>query len=166
MLRYLLAGIGLSLAGAPAALAQDNRDLSDDAVFCRLVESLGNGNMNARVLSDINRVYAGATYKINRRKAFVIEEVQAVRFDGCNMTIPMKVVLKRKIRRDASGTATVKAVMKNLRYNPGTGDGRSCVKNARIDDIDVSNTLRVGEAIYRRVANRFVEQDVCFDFRR
>lgn len=123
--KYLIGtGIVAIMLSAPsAAFAQDETDLSDNEVFCTIVESLGNGDMNARILGDIDRRYAGASYRINRRKTFVIHNVENIRFSGCEMTLRMRVTLRRKIRRNANGTATVRATMQNFRYDARARSG-------------------------------------------
>lgn len=147
------------------ATAQDP-DLSGNAVFCNLVETAGNEpTMNARIRADIGSIYNGYSYRINRRKTLTINSVEGVRFTGCAMRIQMDADLKRRIRRDAEGTLWVDATVRSLNLRSAPGQGRGCVKDARVDKVRLSNTLRVGEAFYRGVANKFVESDVCFNFR-
>lgn len=153
------------MAAAPAA-AQDERDLSGDRVFCQIVEITGNDPvMNARILSDVNRDYAGRTERISRRKSFVLNRATQITFTGCKMRMRFDAEMKRKIRRDASGTVDVVATMKNFRFGSRSRPGRACVKDASVDDVSLSNTLRIGEFFYKKVANWFMEKPTCFDLR-
>ena len=155
-----------TLAATPSA-AQDERDLSGDRVFCDIVETAGNNPaMNARILADVNRDYAGRTERISRRKSFVLERATEITFSGCTMRMRFDAKMKRRIRRDAVGTVDVVATMRNFRFGSASNPGRACVKDAEIDDVSLSNTLRVGEFFYRKVGNWFMEKPTCFDLRR
>lgn len=169
MFRPLFSAVALaalSLLTAAEAAAQDERDLSGDRVFCDIVETSGNDpEMNARILADVNRDYAGRTERISRRKSFVLNRATAITFTGCKMRMRFDAELKRRIRRDASGTVEVVATMKNFRFGSPSRPGRACVKDAKVDDVSLSNTLRIGEAFYRKAANWFMEKPTCFDLR-
>ena len=150
--------------GSTAANAQDERDLSDDRVFCAIVQGVGNDPArNAQILVDINRDYAGMTERISRRKSFTLTRATELTFTGCKMRIRFDAEMRRKIRRDASGTVDVVATMRNLRFNAATRTGRACVKDAAVDDVTLSNTLRIGEFSYKTIANRVMEKPTCFD---
>lgn len=144
------------------AMAQDGPDRSGDRAFCTIVQGFGRAQ-NAVIKAEIDRLYAGFSYHVNKRKSVVIDHVESVTFNGCDMRIKLAGAVKRKIRRDAAGSFYVDAVMKNARLDLPNRSGRGCVKDARIDKVRLSNTLRLGEAFYRKVANRFVEHNVCFD---
>jgi hypothetical protein len=171
--RTILAGSALVLAAATMALssagAQDRElDQSGERAFCSLVETLGNNSMNDEIKRQIDALYAGFTQEVSKRKTFHINGTDSVRFSGCNMTIMLDGELKRKIRRDAAGKIYVEAVMQNIQFDRGSrlSSGTGCIKQAEVDKVRLSNTLRIGEAIYRRVANRFVDSQQCFTFRR
>ena len=156
----------LLLTSTPS-IAQDERDLSNDRVFCEIVEIAGNKpDMNARILADVNRDYAGRTERISRRKSFVLNRATAITFTGCKMRMRFDAEMKRRIRRDASGTVDVVATMRNFRFASASRPGRACVRDAKVDDVSLSNTLRIGEFFYAKVANWFMEKPTCFDLRR
>ncbi len=149
------------------SIAQDERDLSNDPVFCEIVETAGNApQMNARILADVNRDYAGRTERYNRRKSFVLNQATAITFTGCKMRMRFDAEMKRKIRRDASGTIDVVATMRNFRFASNSRPGRACVKDAKVHDVSLRNTLRIGEFFYEKIANWFMEKPTCFDLRR
>lgn len=159
--------LAISLLAATSSAAQDERDLSEDRVFCEIVEISGNSaEMNARILTDINRDFAGRTERISRRKSFVLQRATEITFSGCKMRMRFDAKMKRKIRRDASGTVDVVATMRNFRIGSSSRPGRACVKDAKIDNVSLSNTLRVGEFFYKKVGNWFIETPTCFDLRR
>lgn len=161
----LTAGVAFSLSSlAYANQDGDETDLSGNPSFCTLVETFGAAE-NERIIAEIDALYDGYSERINRRKTLVMGKVQSVTFNGCKMRIVLKGTLKRKIRRDARGLFYINATMKNMRLDLSARTGRGFVKNAEVDKIRVSRTLRLAEAFYRKVANRFVEKDVCFDMR-
>ena len=166
-MRTYLAAASASVAvalGSTAATAQDERDLSNNQLFCEIVQGVGNDPVrNAQILADINRDYAGMTERISRRKSFILNRATQLTFTGCKMRIRFDAEMRRKIRRDASGTVDVVATMKNLRFNAATRVGRACVKDAEVDDVTLSNTLRIGEFSYKTIANRVMEKPTCFD---
>lgn len=156
---------GTAAIGSSAVAAQDDVDQSNERAFCSTIQSLGNGpTMNARILDEVNRRYAGYSERYNRRKTFKINRADLITFTGCIMRIQFSAELQRKIRRDAEGTVYVDATMKNLNLNLRTGSGRACVKDAEVDQIRLSNSLRIGEAVYRTFANSFVDREMCFNF--
>ena len=156
---------GAMAIGSSAFAAQDDGDQSNERAFCSTIQALGNGTtMNARILDEVNRRYGGYSERYNRRKTFKINSADVITFTGCVMRIQFNADLERKIRRDAEGTVYVNATMKNLNLNLRTRSGRACVKGAEVDQIRLSNTMRIGEAIYRRFANSFVDREMCFNF--
>lgn len=171
-MKILLSGAAIMAAlagaltiGSSALAAQDDVDQSNERAFCSMVQSLGNGpTMNARILDEVNRRYAGYSKEYNRRKTFKINRADLVTFSGCSMRIQFSAELQRKIRRDAEGTIYVDATMKNLDLNLRTRSGRACVKDAEVDQIRMSNSLRIGEAVYRGFANSFLDREMCFNF--
>lgn len=157
------AGVPLAAAGPPAADAADN---SDQAFFCALVENLGNGSMNGVIKSEIDRRYNGWEIDIRggKRKTLTMGQVDTVWFKGCRMTVSIEAEMERKIRRDARGMIFVDSIVRNMRLDRRAGTGRGCVRDTRVNMVDMSKTTMIGEAIYRRVANKMIERDLCFDF--
>jgi len=97
----------------------------------------------------------GKQERINRRKTFVIHEVtdakiptgdQPANCDRSTIVIDMNVTLKRKIRRDAHGTATLKG---KLDFISGRG---LCLVDAEMTRLKLSRTTGLAEAIYRKFA--------------
>ncbi|RLQ87300.1 hypothetical protein D8780_02820 [Notoacmeibacter ruber] len=134
------------LAGPGPAAAQVN---------CRVVQSIGNA-LSGQIRNEMNARVADTSYRISRRKSLNIYGVDQVRFDGCRMQAVLSVKLKRKIRRDASGTVRIGATVQSF------AGGRICVGNVEVEDVSLSRTLGVGERWYRRAANRALPNAQCF----
>ena len=125
---------------------------------CRSIEVFGNAQREI-ILRQINDSISGQEYRISKRKTLIIKNARSISFSGCEATLEVEVKLKRKIRRDANGIITVKGTVSEANF---TGR-RVCISNARIDKLKLSKTLRIGEALYKRVANRVFPSDRCFD---
>lgn len=166
----VLAFSAASMAPSSARAQNPDLDQSGQQAFCGLVESVGNNSKNDEIKRQLDVLYAGLTQEIRggKRKTFHINRTDSVRFSGCNMTIMLDVELKRKIRRDAQGKVYVEAVMQNVEFDRGSRlrSGTGCIKEAKVDKVRLSNTLRVGEAIYSWIANKSVESQQCFTFGR
>jgi len=106
---------------------------------------------DSEVLNLINQ-QPTASKRLNRRKTFEVYSARSVSTDGCDVSGRFNVKLKRKIRRDASGHMDVKA-----RINRFTG----CFEDIKVTELKLSYTLRVGEAIYRHVANKKLPETLC-----
>ena len=125
---------------------------------CDVIEIIGTSE-RARVLTQLNDNVRGFEYRINRRKQLVINNIQDVRFSGCTVTVIANVTLKRRIRRNARGTAIITGNISELNTS------RVCFNNAKLNRIRLSNTLRVGEAFYRWIANKVIPNNVCYSLR-
>lgn len=147
--RLSLLVVLLLALGVPPAHAQG-------ALDCRLVESVGNAR-SASILASLNTAVAGQENRINRRKTLVIHSVERVWFDGCRMRAVQNVTLKRRVRADAHGTVQIGADI--TRANLRTGE--VCYESASVEDVSLSRTLGIGEAVYRWVANRTFPDDGC-----
>jgi len=128
---------------------------SQNSTKCRLVESLGN-NQRIKILNQINASVVGAEYKISKRKKLIIKKVKSIHFKGCKAIVVADVKLKRKIRRDANGVIRITAVVDACTRR------EVCLKNSKIDKVRLSNTLRIGEAMYKWIANKVLPNNVCY----
>ena len=146
----------LSLFAAVAVLVT-TENVSAQTLDCNEVESEGN-NASAVLVALLNSEVAGTTRRINRRKTLRINEVRELTFDGCRATVVAHVTLTRKIRRNAHGTVRVTA---NVTSFSGT---EVCLSNTQLRSINVSNTLRFGEAVYRWIANKIIPDNHCLAF--
>jgi hypothetical protein len=105
-------------------------------------------------LALINSQAAGYRQELSDRKTLVVRSVRAVSGTNCKIGAEVNVTLERRIRRDASGVISVRG---DLNLN----NGKLCISNAQVIGVSLSNTLGVGEAIYRRVANRVLPTNLC-----
>lgn len=155
MRRITLAALTLAalttLTAAPAA-ADPIRD-------CATIGTFGTLFANA-FLHDMESDIAGRSYRINRRKTLVIHGVDTVTFAGCRVDATLDVTLRRRIRRDAHGTMKVHATVTSvdLQHRDGV---EICIADPRLDRVRLSNTLRLGEAVYRWVANIALPDRYC-----
>ncbi|WP_114389254.1 hypothetical protein [Notoacmeibacter marinus] len=124
-------------------------------VNCRVVQSIGNA-LAGDIRDQMNARVAGARYEISRRKTLIIRGVDRVRFDGCRMRADLSVTLKRKIRRDASGSIRLGATVQSF-----TRD-RVCLGGVGVEKVSLSRTLNIGERWYKRAANRALPNRQCF----
>lgn len=155
MRRFTLAAFTLAalaaLTAAPAA-AEPIRD-------CTTIGILGNAFAGA-FLQDMQSDIAGRSYRINRRKTLVIHGVDAVAFAGCRVDATLDVTLRRRIRRDAHGTMKVHATVTSVDLQH-PGGVEICIADPQLDRVRLSNTLRLGEAVYRWVANIALPDRYC-----
>lgn len=143
----LIAGVALTMLVSSFAAPNTARA---DELTCGEIDFLG-ALFDARIEAELDEQVAGTSKRINRRKRLVINHIQDVRVDGCRITVVANVTLKRKIRRDARGTVTLKG---NVTVdNLGGSVFDLSFSNVRVTDVSLSNTLRIGEAVYRWVAN-------------
>jgi hypothetical protein len=124
---------------------------------CRVVEALGN-SLQSEILTELNNNLAGQRERINRRKELQINHIENVSFNGCRMTTTVNVTLERKIRRDAHGTVQVGADITSLNIP----NRQLCYNNARVSNVNLSRTLRIGETVYKWVANAILPNSGCF----
>ena len=159
----LLCAVSASAAPPPIT---DSTDLSDQEFFCLLVENLGNDSLNGMIVAEINRLYDGWEMPIRggKRKTLTTGTANRVTFKGCKMRLDLNAEMDRKVRRDAKGVLIINAVVTNMRLDRRAGTGRGCLRNVKIERVIMSNTTRVAESIYQKVANKMVENNVCFDF--
>ncbi len=130
--------------------------LAFSSVNCRSIELLGNAGSSI-ILNEVNQEMAGYTQKLTKRKTLVIKRAESLSFSGCDMRMKVLVAVKRKIRRDAHGSVILKAKVSSF-------DGRKvCLSNTRVAKINLSNTLNIGEAVFKFVANKFLPNQTCFN---
>ena len=111
-----------------------------------------------QILEQINTEVSGASHRISRRKRLIIHRVDSIRLEGCRMTAVVNVTLKRKVRRDAHGTVTVRA---NISANPAAR--QVCYRNPHVADVSLSRTLGIGERFYAWVANKVLPAGDCIN---
>ncbi len=101
-----------------------------------------------------DRINQQPTYykKINKRKKFYVYGARSVSTNGCNITAVFDVKVARKIRRDARGTMKM-----TTRLDRFTG----CLRDSKVEKFNLSYLLRIGERIYRNVANRKIPDTIC-----
>jgi hypothetical protein len=126
------------------------------ALDCGSVEEFGN-NFSNIILNQVNNRVAGTSKRINRRKTLRINRVESLSFSGCTVYTKANVTLKRKIRRDAHGHVRMKATVSSFNGN------RVCLRSPRVTSVSLSRTLKIGEAVYRWVANKILPQSICFN---
>lgn len=135
---------------APLCLALSFFASSASALECKgvtLPDSLAVALLNTKV--------AGVSYKISDRKKLIIRKVESISGTGCNFRAKVSVKLERKLRRDAVGTVTLGGTLK-------TSGSKVCIANAYVHDVDLSNTLGIGESVYKWVANKVLPANMCF----
>ena len=109
------------------------------------------------IIAQINAYAAGESYTISRRKKLYINRINSISFEGCRVTIVANVTLKRRIRRDATGNATITATVSSYSLS------NFCLQNPKLDKLKLSNTLRIGEGFYKWIANKVVPNNHCYD---
>ena len=124
---------------------------------CRVVEVIGNGGANL-ITEKINDQVRGVRKKISRRKTLILKDVRELNFQGCQLTLKLQATLKRKIRRNAHGTITVKANVKSFARD------QVCLNKIRVSKVSFSRTLNIGEAAYKWAANRALPNNSCYNF--
>ena len=154
----LTAGI---FVGNPIPLttrAQEPIFLAQSELNCSVVESLGT-ELTPVILSRINEEVSGESHRINRRKTLVINQVKDISFRGCTIILKLDVVLKRKIRRDASGIVELHGEISSFDLQKR----KLCYKNAKVANVNLSHTLGIGEGFYRWIANLVLPDNGCFN---
>jgi len=123
---------------------------------CNLIQNIGNNaRVNASILAQINAGAAGSETRISRRKRLRVNRISRVSFSGCRTHIDANVTLKRRIRRNAHGNVRMSAQV-------SFATRRLCILRPRVDRIRLSRTTRLGEAVYRAVANRAMPSGRCY----
>jgi hypothetical protein len=109
---------------------------------------------DALALAIVNEGAAGYRYEISNLKTLVINRVESISGSQCHLNARANVTLKRKIRRDASGTVSMKG---DLYVNAG----KICIANPTVTDVSLSHTLEIGESVYQWVANKSLPTNLC-----
>lgn len=152
---FTAAMAGLVALQPPPAEAQDPVPPLD----CRAVEAIGT-TMRDEILAEINASLSDEPIEISRRKSIFVREVVDIRFEGCKLFAKAAVELERKIRRDADGHAFVTGTVVSMSLRPTR---RLCLdRKPSVQRMELSNTLRIGERIYTRVANKVYPPGRCF----
>ena len=154
---YLSAFVG----AATLAVVSVSGAQAQSATNCNTIEAIGNSNATS-IMSAINARSAGQTHRINRRKQLRLNSISSLSFNDCNVTINADVTLIRKIRRNARGNMRMTARVNS--FDPTRN--QICLSGSRVDSLRLSRTLRLGEAVYRWIANRALPGTQCFSLRR
>ena len=125
------------------------------ALDCRVVESLGN-HLRPQIVRGLDAQIAGHEQRISRRKTLVVHGTRSLGLRGCYLDARFDVTLKRKIRRNAHGHVRIEAKVVEA------GRDHLCLSEVRVTEVNLSRTLRIGEAVYRGVANRAIPNRQCF----
>lgn len=141
--------------------------LKAQSLDCRLIERLGNHpDVNPEILRQINEQAANTEYKgMTNLKTIKIKEIESVRFEGCKIIAIARVVIDRKVRKNAKGTIEIRADVVSVKNLLSTTETKSiCVKNAKIKNVNVSNTLKIGEKFYEWAANKIFPNNQCYEW--
>lgn len=122
---------------------------------CAQVNRLG-PTFAPQVQERLNAELSGSDFGISRRKTLRINSVPSVRVGNCRIIMNLGVTLLRKFRRDANGTVRLSSTVRSI------SETSACLSQITVDDVNVSNTLKIGEKVYRLVANRVIPNNRCF----
>lgn len=125
-------------------------------IDCAVVESLGSA-LSTDILDNINERVAGASHRISRRKTLIINNARSVSFSSCELELDLDVTLERKIRRNAHGNIVLRGNISSI----DLAEREVCYTGLRVADVNLSLTLRPGEAAYRWVANAVLPNSGC-----
>lgn len=154
-MKHLLSIVAMTsiiMTGLSTNLAQ----AQEPPIDCAVVESLGSA-LSADILDGINERVSGASHRISRRKTLIINNAQSVSFSGCQLGLNLDVTLKRKIRRNAHGNIVLRGNISSF----DLAEREICYTGLSVTDVDLSRTLRPGEAAYRWVANAVLPNSGC-----
>lgn len=124
---------------------------------CRIVEAVGEAESDD-IVEQLNDEVEGETRRISRRKTLRINRIQSITFEGCEAEVKANVTLKRKIRRDGHGPAILKATITSVDLTKDI----ICMDRGRVTSVQLSRTTRLGEAVYRWIANKVLPSERCF----
>lgn len=144
-----------------------SKGLSAQSLNCRVIESVGNHpDINPILLDKIRNQSVGMSFKgLTNLKKIVIKDIERLRFEGCKAIAIARVVVDRKVRKNAKGTILVKGdVVKAENLLGKSGKSLVCITNATIKDVDVSNTFRLGEKFYKWVGNKVFPDNHCYEW--
>ena len=113
------------------------------------------------ILDQINAEMKGQSFRISKRKKLVIKQATKFELSGNLVYLTFDVKLKRKLRRDAHGYIIVKGT---YGFNFSGTSPQVCLSNPSVTKVKLSNTLRLGEAFYRKFAGGALPKNTCFDF--
>jgi hypothetical protein len=136
-LALLIAGFtmfGATLLASPDTQALDCNDIS---------------MLDSKALGIINALVAGKSFKIGpaKGKTVVFKSIESITGSDCDVVVKANIKVKRKLRKDANGTATFKGKL-------DITSGKICITNAVITDLHLSHTLDVGEEVYKVMAGK------------
>lgn len=144
-----------------------NTNMYAQALNCRVIESVGNHpDVNPILLEKIREQSVGDSFDgLTNLKRIIIKDIESLRFEGCNAIAVARVVVDRKVRKNAKGTIRVKGEVVSVRNLLGkTGLKSVCISNATIKDVDVSHTFRLGEKFYKWAGNKVYPDNQCYEW--
>jgi hypothetical protein len=151
--------VGLAIAVASLLPLRAEAQDPPPPLDCRAVEAIGN-TMRDEILAEINATLSDEPIEISRRKSIFVREVVDIRFEGCRLFAKAAVELERKVRRDADGHAFVTGTVASMSLRPAR---QLCLdRKPKVQRMELSNTLNIGERIYTRVANKVYPPGRCF----
>lgn len=151
--------LSLTTAGVLSLLPAAVEARDPPPLDCRVVQIIGT-EMRNEILAELNAGLSDEPIEISRRKSIFVREVVDIRFEGCKLFAKAAVELERKIRRDADGHAFVTGNVVSMRLSPTR---QVCLdRKPKVQRMEMSHTLDIGERIYTRVANKVYPPDRCF----
>lgn len=153
----LIAVVCISLAG-PAALVGSETAQAQTTLSCDQIESIV-AAANPLLVARFNESFAGYEKKLNRRKTLRINHLESFYTDGCSASMDLNVTLKRKIRRDATGTVEVHGTLSATLLD--AHNATVCLSNPEIVDMDLSHTTELGEEFYELRGNGKLPDSAC-----
>ncbi len=111
----------------------------------------------AVILSMVNN-YLPMEEKISKRKTLITQRARSVSSNGCKAQIVLDATMRRKIRKNASGTLTIEADLHSVAGN------YICIRSPKVKDVNLSNLGAIGENFYRRQGNRGLPNEMCVSF--
>ncbi|MEM9213230.1 MAG: hypothetical protein AAGD25_02690 [Cyanobacteria bacterium P01_F01_bin.150] len=135
---------------------QPSTSLAQKSLDCSIVENLGN-SLDAEILAQVNERVSGESHRISKRKKLIINQVESVSFQACELTIELDATLKRKIRQNAHGTITLRSTIDSFNLP----EREVCYTDLRVSNVSLSRTLNIGERVYEWAANRALPDSGC-----
>ncbi len=121
---------------------------------CDEVNALGPA-LAPTILAELRSRLTGTEKELTRRKTLVLNSIDSVTVSNCRVNVNADVTLERKIRRDASGVIQLSSAINLLSAS------QVCLRDPRVDRVDLSNTGIIGESFYRTFANLIIPEDLC-----
>lgn len=125
---------------------------------CDVVERLGE-SLAPAIIAEVNAADpAERTQRISRRKTLTIDLLDSITFSGCTATIRANLTMKRKIRRDASGSVVLRAEITSFNLPRR----EVCFKDPKVQSLNLSKTTKLGEKVYGWIGKLALRRHSCF----